>query len=254
MIIKNKHYGGQIELIFDSFKHQYKEGAEVITSVTQALSVINKPALISWAANMAIEYASSSIEPGVAYDEIQLATIWDASKKAHWQKKTEAGTVGTFVHKWIEQYINGENPGIPVNEGLKESVDKFLTWVQKHRVVFLSAEQPVYSKKYRYTGTLDFICKIDGKLYVGDLKTGAGIYNEYFLQTAAYRQARSEEFPEEKYAGQLILRIGKDGSFEFAKVSDYQSYKLMLVGFIAALKLFEILKELKDFEAEKEKL
>lgn len=248
MIIKNKLYDKKVELIFDTFKHRYTLDNKVVPSVTTVLSVINKPALVNWAANSAIEYVSTQIEAGKAYDEIELETIFEAGRKNHYQKKTDAGTIGSFLHKWVEDYIKQQNPSMPVNEALKEAVGKFLNWASEHKVKFLSSEQVVYSQKYGYTGTLDFICKIDGKLYLGDLKTSSGIYPEYLIQTAAYRQARTEEYPNEKYAGQMILRIGKEGGFEFAVVKDYGVYKEMLVAFIAALKLYEQLAFLKEYQ------
>ena len=42
--------------------------------------------------------------------------------------------------------------------------------------------------KIGFAGTLDRICKIDGKVYVLDIKTSNGIYNSYWLQLAAYEQ------------------------------------------------------------------
>jgi len=252
MKVKNEMYNGEVEINFDSFRHQYTDAQGKVTSVTTALSIISKPALVNWAANTAIEYVSQQIEPGKSYDELQLSAIWEGGKKAHYQKKTDAATIGTFVHKYVEQYIKGENPGMPVNEGLQKSVVQFMTWVNKHKVKFLASEQMIFSRKYRYTGTLDFICTIDGKMYLGDLKTSSGIWNEYLIQTAAYRFAREEEFPKEKYTGQLIIRIGKDGEFEFAVVRDNAAYKRMLVGFLAALKLHQTMEMLKEFRAEKE--
>lgn len=251
-VIKTKLYNGEVELTLETFKHTYTYNGKKVTSVTQALGIINKPALISWAANTAIEYVSIQIEPGKSYDEIQLAAIWEAGKKAHWQKKTDAGNLGSFVHKWVEQYIKGENPATPVNPELQESVNKFLTWVKKHSVEFLLSEQQIYSKKYNYTGTLDFICKIDGKMYIGDLKTSNGIYPEMLIQTAAYRYARVEEFPQEEYVGQLILRIGKDGTFEFAVMRDEGWYSKMFVAFLSALKLQESMEAIKEFKVENE--
>lgn len=241
MLIKNKLYNGTVELNFDSFRHKYTLNGEEIKSVTKILSVIAKPALISWASNTAVNYVSNSIEPGKSYDELELHAIWEGAKKAHWEKKVEAGNLGTFLHKWVESYIKGENPGSPVNPQLERSVLEFLIWVKKHKVKFLLSEQVVYSKKYKYCGTTDFICKIDGKMYIGDLKTSSGIYPEMLLQTAAYRQARGEEYPKENYAGQLILRIGKNGEMEFMILDDPKVNKRMLIGFISALKLSGVL-------------
>jgi len=253
-VIKNKLYNGTVTLNFDGFRHRYTwvEKDKEIRSVTKILQVINKPALINWASNMAIEYVSEQIVPGVSYDELELANIWQKGRKAHWEKKTDAGDIGTFLHKWVEKYINGENPGKPVNPDLQESVLKFLIWVKKHNVKFLLSEQVIFSKKYEYSGTTDFICTIDGNMYIGDLKTSSGIYPEMMLQTAAYRYARTEEFPEEKYVGQLIVRIGKDGTFEFAVMRDDKMYKKMFEGFISALILSRSLEMLNDYRPEKE--
>jgi hypothetical protein len=260
MIIKTKLYKGEVELVFDSFRHSYHVNdrtfdrfQEKVTSVTTALGIINKPALVNWAANMAADSIAEALKPGISYDELELQTIIEAGRKAHYQRKTDAGLTGTFVHKWVEDYIKGNNPGMPVNKNLQEAINRFLEWVNRHKVEFLLSEQQVYSRKYNYTGTLDFICKIDGKMYIGDMKTSTGIYPEYFIQTAAYRQARLEEFPEEEYAGQLIVRVGKeDGAFEFAKVTDTNWYKKMFVGFVAALKTYETTELLKEFKAERE--
>jgi len=247
-----KLYNGEVELLFNSFRHAYTVGAEKITSVTKILSVINKPALINWSARMAVEYIADSIDPGKSYDELELNTIFKFARKAHWQKKVDAGDIGTFVHKWIEDYINGENPGMPVNENLQVSINNFLDWVKKHKAKFLVAEQVVYSRKYKYSGTLDFICTLNGKMYIGDIKTSKGIYPEYLMQTSAYRYAREEEYPKEKYAGQIILRIGKDGSFEIAIMRDQELYEEMLKAFLSAQRLQKTLNKLSTYKAEKE--
>ena len=252
MIIKNKLYNGEVEVSFDGFRHKYTFNGENVVSVTTALSIINKPALVNWAAGCAVDCIREQILPGVSYDELQLQAIFEAGKKSHYQKKVDAGNLGTFVHKWIEQYINGENPGMPVNEGLQTAINNFLTWVEKHKVKFLLSEQVVYSRKYKYVGTTDFICEIDGKMYIGDTKTSSGIYPEMLIQTAAYRYARHEEFPNEKYAGQLIIRIGKDGRCEFAVVRDTNVYRDMFRGFLSALHLSQTMERLKGFKAEKE--
>lgn len=202
---------------------------------------------------MAVQSIQAQLEPGKVYDEIQLNTILESGRIAHQKKKVDAGTIGTFIHDWVENYIKGNNPGMPVNEKLQAACMKFVEWVKKYDVKFLVSEQIIFSKKYRYTGKLDFICSIAGKLYLGDLKTSSGIYPEYFMQTAAYRYARTEEFPEEKYAGMLIIRVDKEtGGSEFAVCRDDATYWKMITGFIAALKLHTTLAELKNFRGEKE--
>lgn len=239
----NYLYNKAVKLTFDSLKHAYFYEGEKVPSVTTILSVIAKPALINWSANMAADYFKAQIAPGISYDEIQLNTIWKEAKSAHYKKKVETGDIGTFVHNWVENYIKGIDQPVPTNDGLRESTERFLKWQTDHKVKFLASEQVVYSRVHNYSGTLDFICTIGGRLVLGDLKTSSGIYDEYWLQTAAYRQARTEEYPQEKYVGQAIIRIGRDGDFEFVESDDYQTH---INGFIAALELHKVLDKLKN--------
>jgi hypothetical protein len=264
LMIKNKLYNETVTLTFDALRHRYfwEEEKKEVTSVTTILDIINKPALIPWAVNCTTDYIFGNEEkgilpqilPGKSYDEIQLHSIREKARSSHSNRKKDAGDIGTFLHKWVEKYIKGEKPEIPVNPELQVAVLNFLIWVKNHKVKFLLSEQMVFSKKYGYPGTIDFICTIDGEMYVGDLKTSSGIYAEMLLQTSGYRHARVEEFPEEKYVGQLIVRIGKDGTFEFLKIKDTDVYKIgdrevtgkqlyeyMFKGFISTLTLFKVL-------------
>ena len=246
---ENKLYEGKVTIMFDVYQHKYTwvEEEEDITSVTTALKIISKPALISWAANVAVDYMTEKIEPGMEYDEVELAGIFKGARQAHWQKKTDAGDVGTLLHKWIESYINGEQVSMPVNEQMKISIKRFLKWKKDHKVKFLSAEQVVFSKKHRFSGTIDFICSINNKMYIGDLKTSKGVYAEMMMQTAAYRLARQEEFPEEKYSGMLILRIGSNGTFEIAIIKGKTIFKQLAVNFLHALSLSNGLESIKNY-------
>lgn len=247
MIIKNLLYNKDVELQFESFKHQYKIGGKIIPSVTTALGIIAKPQLINWAAGMCADYIGENWEPGKSYDELEIQTIVENGRKAHYQKKLDAGFTGTFVHKLVESYIKGDKVEMPINKSLKLSYQAFLDWVKEHDVKFLLSEQQVYSRKHDYTGTLDFVCKIDGKMYIGDLKTSKAIYKaEYGSQLAAYKLAREEEFPDEKYAGCLLIRIGKENAdFEFWQFEDDTLYRET---FLSALNLYKNTEKIKQLE------
>jgi hypothetical protein len=246
MAITVELYKGEVKMVFDPYWHTYmitdlKNGVEnqKVASVTTALKIIDKPQLLFWAVKMSIESMKEDLVAGKSYDELEIAGMLEKARTSHTKRKTSAGDAGTLLHRWVEAYINHENPPIPVNPMLKESCKKFLKWVHDNQVEFLISEQPVYSRKFSFTGTLDFICKIKGKLYIGDLKTSKGIFLEQMLQTAPYRAAREEEFPEEKYSGQLICRIGKDGSFEYKLLSDEaypKLYQKMFMAFVCFLK------------------
>lgn len=215
MRITNHSYNGTETVIFDSIRHQYTWNDKVIPGSTTVLSILNKPALMYWSANCAADYWKDNVKPGVALDELQIDAIYTRSKKAHTQKKTDSATLGSFVHHFVEQYIRGENPELPINPEMRGSCERFLNWVKEHNVKFLLSEQLVFSKSKLFAGTTDFICEIDAKLWIGDLKTSSGVWDEMLMQVSSYLNARHEEFNSEMYSGAIIVRVGKtDGDFE----------------------------------------
>lgn len=217
-------YGGDVFMLFSPGFHRYKVNGTPTVGVTSVLSTLAKPALIPWAVNETIGYLKENLRPGVAYDEIQIKDMLDEAKKAHRTKKEKAGDFGTIVHAWLEDYIKGKNPETPVNPEIKQATEAFVSWVLKNKVKFTSSEKVVYSRRYNYAGTCDFTCEIDGKRYVGDIKTSKAIYNEYLLQVSAYRYALQEEMPDVTYDGMLIIRVPKDekDSIEIKHFNDYQ--------------------------------
>lgn len=246
MKITNHVYGGKVDLIFDTFKHQYSVDGEIIPGVTTVLGVLSKPQLMYWAANCAADYFKENIKPGVALDELEIDSLWQRAKKAHTQKKTDAGSLGSFVHHWVEDYINGKKPEMPINADMRGAVERFLEWEKKHQVKFLLSEQPIYSQSKRYAGTTDFICQIDGKMWLGDLKTSNAVYSEYISQASAYLNARVEEFPSEVYAGAVIVRVGKeDGEVEVV-TKDYNELYPYYDLFISCLSTYNALKKVES--------
>ncbi len=272
-LIINKLYKDEIELVFEPMGHKYTVDDKPVRSVTNINSIIAKPALVPWAANMAVQSMREAIKAGESYDELYLENAFGEARIAHSKKKTDSGVLGTLVHKWVENYIGWRvyqasekgkldpkvdtlKPAMTINETAQKACERFLFWEAEHKVKFLVTEQVVYSKEYNYTGTLDFICVIDGKMYVGDLKTSSGIWPEYYLQTAAYRHARLEEYPTEEYAGQVIVRVGKKdeefagkkGGVEIAYLRGDEIYKKCFVGFLGAWKLSDIMGQLEGYK------
>ena len=58
----------------------------------------------------------------------------------------------------VEYYLTYEQKEITkAMPNSSKAIKRFLAWVEKHQVKFLLSEQQIYSRKYEYTGTLDFI-------------------------------------------------------------------------------------------------
>jgi len=227
-------------LKFNKWKHIYTLDGKAITGVTTILGVINKPALVKWGAGMASDYIRDIWlvleDKEFAMDSEQ---IFKDAKTAYARKRDKAADVGSKTHSWIEQWIKGENP--KEDKDISHMTSKFIEWVKENEVEFLSSEERVFSEKHFFAGTYDFMCKIDGKVYLGDLKTSSGIYNEMFFQTAAYQLAH-EEMGGENVDGNLIVNCKKDGKFDWMASTEYEQNKQ---AFLGALAIYKRLNELK---------
>lgn len=237
-----KLYKDTIELMFDVKKHHYTVNGQTVDGVTSILGIIAKPALIYWSANKASEYIDKFLEVGKSLDEIEKKQLVEGCKSAHKTLKDDAANAGTLMHEWIHNYIENPEIELPTNEMLRKSAENFLEWVKVNDVKFKWSERKVYSKQYNFAGTLDFSATIKGKNVIGDIKTSSGIWDEYWLQLAAYRQAVQEEFPEIKIDHCAIIRLGKDGQFEVKELNNFQEN---IKAFVGALELYRWQKQMK---------
>lgn len=207
-------------LTFEEEAHHYELDKKPITGATTVLGVIHKPALIPWA--------------------------WKLGKEGKDWKKTRdrAGDIGTLVHKEIEGWINKSMQGLDEpytheNEQVFKMVNNFIDWAHENNVEFLASELRVFSETYWYCGTLDFLCKINGKLILGDLKTSSGIYNEMFYQTSAYQNALEETWKLStgkkmpKISKHVIVNCKKDGKIKVAYSDEYTEDRKAFMGALA---------------------
>jgi len=237
---------------FDEKKHIYTLDDKPLTGVTSVLRAIAKPALIQWAADMACDYIDQARQSEKFTIE-DLPNILKEARLAHRKKKEGAGQRGKDVHLEVELLIKGS---LGASGGILEvgpkhenpQIQQFIDWAVDNKVKFLVSEKRVYSETYWVAGTLDFLCEINGKKYVGDIKTSSAIYGrEYFAQCAGYRMML-EEMGETGFTGSLIIRLGKNGESEVVFSEDYQNDKKL---FLACL---EVYRTMGTFEVEEIKL
>lgn len=243
------------------------------TGVTSALDYVgDKSNLMQWYANQVVEqfgwskqkpdenagqYATrlqiEMISPIAHFSSLTIMEQIEFVKKARtaasqYTKKT--ANLGKDVHSDIEAYIkdciktNGGKAKAVFQYSTPVSKDQgqhFVDWSLKNNVIFKASEHKVHSKKHWYAGTLDIVLEINGDLYLGDIKTTNSIWGRsYFAQCAAYRQALEETYPDRyKFAGSIIVRIGRDGLFnpeEDVHFSPY--YEDDLKYFMAGLEIY----------------
>ncbi len=212
---------------------RYTLNGKRLTGVTTALGVLNKPALLGWAAREA--YSDC-----IGKDEAYIKTCIKDKNYAHTRKSDKAKEIGTDTHAifetWVVSKINNTT-----YDGIKiPATEEAMAWTERENIKWLATEQSVVSSKYWYAGTFDALVEIDGEMWVVDLKTSSGIYgNEYWLQCSAYMNAIEEMKPENNIVGSIIFRVGKeakkDGSNDVQIVKkrkdtrDFKSFLACLV-------------------------
>ena len=132
-----------MEYKFDDKRHIHSLDGTPLHGVTTVLSVISKPALIQWAANMAVKYVEDNFDWANA-DVEHLSNVLKEAKSAHRKKKEKAGDWGTLVHEAIEKWIKDNT--LPTNLDQKgiEVFDKFRVWSADNNVKFLESEKHVW--------------------------------------------------------------------------------------------------------------
>ena len=210
-------YNGDIELTFNPGNHQYrvvltKTGKKFKPdSVTRICGIIDKSGpLINWAINNTIDYIRSGIQPGVEHSEAFLEEIYAIAKRESQRKKTEAADRGTIVHNVLSGVLQESDDSGVLEESISLKVRHAKEWLKENQVEFIHIERPIYSRRYRYSGRLDGIGRIGGRLSLLDWKTGKGMYPEFRLQTAAYNHAYEEEIGEEEIFQRVILHLTEE--------------------------------------------
>lgn len=213
-------------LEFDEKKHAYKLDGKLLSGVTTVISSTSaKDNLINWAANMAVDYL---IENPGQYQE---------ARTAHTRRKDKASQKGTDTHAVVEQYIlrciaGGGEPFIPMSDldqATYVEILPFTGWAMANVSKFVAAEQRLYSEKYGYAGTCDFVALMGGKLTIGDLKTFPKMWSaDAFIQMGAYSLAWREltgESPEQSVVVKMCdptdERLKKYGGKAFAVYPRY---------------------------------
>jgi hypothetical protein len=219
--------GDSVDIEFSKGRHTYRVGGEYVPSVTTILGVINKPALMPWAAKEGARWFKRG--------------AFRATSK-------EARDIGTAVHKWCEQAINwklgnGEEPTMLTDERAVSAIDGFRDWIAQNNIEWISSEERVYNRQYNYAGTVDAVAYVNDEFCVIDFKTSSGIWDEYFLQVAAYAEAVAQVHGDAIESAWILRFDKKTGEFESGKSEDINAD---FRAFLGAQKLHERLRQLKN--------
>ena len=204
--------------------HHYKIGNKIYPSSTTILSILRKPAIEVWAVTVTVEYLSKRLND-IINGKLELKSknayklLIDA-KREHQEIKQKAASLGKDVHKTIELIFKREisisDLLSTIDSEIYPAMTAFLAWNNLHDIEVLGSEEVVYHGKYKYAGTLDFRCVLDGEKYIIDFKTSKRIYPEMLLQLASYKHAYEYLHPDDKGYKVGILRLDKyDKKFDW---------------------------------------
>ena len=224
----------------------YQIGEKELPSVTTILSILDKPALMPWAAKTtAAAFKEAVINSIDCLSEELLDNIEQEAKGAYRKKSTEAMDIGTRVHKIIESWIHSDGlltPDEVIDPYAKRGLEAFLTWGEQHDIEIVSNEQ-VVTDDMLYAGRYDLLAKVDGKLTLIDFKTASGIWFSNWLQLGGYAIAIDE--PVEEIA---VLRIDKEtGDLEYQSRTCWMVYAQ---AFVQLARYYETHKRLEEIEKE----
>ncbi|HEY4452357.1 MAG TPA: PD-(D/E)XK nuclease family protein [Solirubrobacteraceae bacterium] len=217
-----------VEYMPNSHRYALIRGQERIPaiSVTSALKVIDKPALLGWAERcgvegaLRLERAGSLIYPdgGRVAVEDAISMVRQTGQGAD-ARRDAGGERGNAIHEALRLYNElGDVPKLgDFDPEVRGYVQGLCRWLLASRPEPILVEQVVGSMTHGYAGRFDLLADIDGQKVLVDLKTAARTYVEQHLQIAAYMHALVECHggeDSEVYADKgLILLVGADGTF-----------------------------------------
>lgn len=166
--------------------HSYYLDGVKIPGVTSIIGVLDKPALVQWAAT---SVATHAVDNWDRLAGMPLVKRYEELKMSHRSKNREAIIRGKRIHALAERIIRGEEVD-PKDASLVAAAQAYADLLDAWELEPVLLEASCVNRGYMYAGTLDGVMRSPklGTIIV-DVKTGKKAYSEVALQLAAYRNA-----------------------------------------------------------------
>lgn len=247
-------YDGLVKLMYHDGQHKYTVSKKVgdrwgpvipTTGTTTITSIINKPALMKYPMNKALEYLRGLQQPIKEAD-------FRAAAQAHVEHSNAGKDAGKVGHTIVEALLTEQPYTMPTEPTLRAQAESVMSAFKAFELDYtpetISSELPFYSLLYDYAGTMDYVGVIDGKLTIADFKTTNpsyynpdGIYVEYFAQLGAYTLGY-EEMTGNEVEELMVINLPKDGSqYKVKKLSSMGLTKIdAQLYFLSCLSLYRL--------------
>jgi hypothetical protein len=205
---------------------------DLVPSVTNILSVINKPALMGWAARQVAVMAADmkDLLPDMKHDEVV-----DLLKGAASRSSSRAGQRGTDIHSWLADELSG----VATYE-LAEPASRYLpavrSWLDATNPAPVTIETTMFHPLY--AGTADAVVEIDGAKWLLDFKTSRAIYDEAALQTCAlagcFLWVENDKVVEARPVDHIgVVRFDDKGKWELREVRNPTEHHDMFLSLVS---------------------
>lgn len=193
LAVASSGYGGR------GYKQIFGDGG-LVPSVTTALRYVGDPSgLIYWNVEQTALYAVTHIddllsrteEAGVRYlqyvaSKPKAADLEDEGLNvfnAHRIVLDDLSDTGTWIHRYIEEDLNGFYPDEPVRSDHLEMVLAYHEWKNSHDIKVLATEATVFGDGFAGTG--DMWLEVDGVRMLVDTKSSRKLGESHIGQLAA---------------------------------------------------------------------
>lgn len=181
-----------------------------LQSVTTYLNVLNHPGLDKWKEKqLSMAWLKTLQNPkwnNFDSNSINLNNILQEVLDLYEHNTGYGARLGKAIHKYIEYeinyYINGTLIDFDTDGEISKEFDidvlekesnQFMDWLEHKKYTPIMSECTIANlcnQPLNYAGTIDLlVIDNNNNLRVMDIKTGKGIYAQYFYQLAAYRDA-----------------------------------------------------------------
>ena len=174
-------------------RRNYKDAnGKKLPGVTTILGVLDKPALLWWAAREAAQATAAAIVDGGMPADRAI----EVGKKAPFQRRQDAADAGTQAHACVEAHYAGDPWPEDASDAARACAKRVIDHIAARGYSVVVSEWAGTMGEYGsgFAGTLDLIVEKDDLRYIADLKTGKAAFDEVVPQLAAYAELWSMHF------------------------------------------------------------
>lgn len=240
-------------LHFDEAQHRYTLDGKWVPGVTTVLGVLDKPALVKWAAKQVATFVADNFTELPNLTRLGKEGFIKHLAEEPTRKKEAAADRGHSLHAYAEDILNRVPIGLKPDDPLYLVIRHAVKWLDDWQIRPLLVEAPVASRTHWYAGTADLIAEYrnpyTGETGIGifDWKSTKRIWPEAVMQLNAYAFAEftglggeESSLPEitsaygihisERPTVAYPLRFGKEIHEEFVTIAQTYQIKRRMEG------------------------